>query len=95
VTGLRLRNVRTGAVSTLSCGALFVAIGWFLLNLHLDYFNGALSTHPWILAENIDAVILFTAAATIAWPAALFALSGIAEKNSIILFLRKELSVLD
>jgi thioredoxin reductase (NADPH) len=43
VTGVRLKNVATGAASTLDAAALFVAIGHTPLT---DLFKGQLETHP-------------------------------------------------
>ncbi len=79
--------------SELKFGTLLIAIGWFLLNLNLDYFNGALSTYPWIPKGQLDVVMLFTAFMGVTWPIALFAVAGIVEKEKAVGKIREALLV--
>lgn len=70
---------------------ILISLGWFLFNLHLDYFNGAFSTHPWIPERTIPATVAFTAASTLAVPIGLALIANTVGKAKIIAKIRESL----
>lgn len=66
---------------------LAIAIGWFLLNDFIDY---SLGMHPYVPVRNLDAVIAFAVASSIAVPLAVHAFASRMKPDSFIGRIRKE-----
>ena len=77
----------------LKFGMIFIAAGWFILNVQFDYLNGSINTHPWIPSSQLADVMLFTAFSSITWPVLLFAIAGMVEKEKAVSKIREKLLI--